>query len=184
MSKNYICFLDTNTFGSEDVIRGAALLTDSLTEPVEFRCTSEVRPTKLQKTLWGDRLVGHIATRLVGKPLLDALGTPPTLVVVHKPEFVELRTLIDIPLIQLLRADELAMASSVAFPDGKGEPLGNGELAESLFVKAHRQFQGDIEAARRLLNGTCHSVSLLEPFDRIENSLSIVHQQDAGKSRS
>ena len=135
-------------------------------------------------TLWGDRLVGHIATRLVGKPLLDALGTAPALVVVRKPEFVELRTLIEIPLIQLLRADELAAASSIAFPDGQGEPLGNGELMQSLVVKSHRQFRADIEAARRLLNGACHSVSLLEPFDRIENSLSIVHQQDVGKSRS
>ena len=184
MDKTYICFLDTSDFDKGDAIRGAALLTDPLTEPVEFRCTSEVRPTKLQRTLWGERLVSHIATHLVGKPLLDALGASPTLIVVRKAEFVELRLLIDVPLVQLLRKDELAMASPVAFPGGEGEPLGNGDQSEPLIIKCHRQFQGDIEAAHRLLDADCCSVSLLDPFDRIQNSLVIVHQQDVGKTGS
>lgn len=184
MNKNRICFLDTNTFDEGDAIRGAALLTDALTEPIEFRCTSEVRPTKLQRTLWGDRLVGHVATHLIGRPLLDALGAAPTLVVVRRPEFVELRTLINLPLVQLLRKDELAKVSPFAFPEGEEEPLANGDQGEPLVIKCHRQFQADIEAARQLLDGECRSVSLLEPFARIENSLTIVHQQDAGKARS
>jgi hypothetical protein len=184
MNKTCICFLDTNTFDGGEAIRGAALLTDPLTEPIEFRCTSEVKPTKLQRTLWGDRLTGHVATHLIGKPLLDALGVAPALILVRKPEFVELRLLIDLPLVQLLRKEELAKASPFAFPEGEREPLANGDQDESLVIKCHRQFQGDIEAACHLLNGECRSVSLLEPFSRIENSLSIVHQQDVGKTRS
>ena len=184
MDKTYICFLDTSTFDEGAAIRGAALLTDPLTEPVEFRCTSAVRPTQLQRTLWGERLIAHIATHLVGKPLLDALGAPPTLVVVRKPEFVELRTLIDVPLVQLLRKDELASASPFAFPDGEGEPLHNSDPTESLIIKSHRQFQADIEAARHLLNGDSSEMSLLDPFDRIANSLIIVHQQELEKGRS
>jgi len=184
MSTTYICFLDTNTFDGGDAVRGAALLTDLLTEPVEFRCTSDVRPTKLQKTLWGERLTGHVATHLVGKPLLDALNVPPVLVVVRKPEFVELRALIDVPLIQLLRKEELSMASPLTSSDGDGEPLEMDEHIEPLIIRAHRQFQADIEAARHFLDGAFRSVSLLEPFDRIETSLAIVHQQDMGKARS
>lgn len=184
MSATYICFLDTNTFDGGDVLRGAALLTDPLTKPVEFRCTSDVRPTKLQRTLGGGRLTGHVATHLVGKPLLDALSVTPTLVVVRKPEFVELRTLIDVPLIQLLRKDELSMVSPLTNPGGDGELLGADGQPDSLIMKAHRQFHADLEAARHLLDGAFRSVSLLEPFDRIETSLAIVHQQDVGKTRS
>ena len=183
MEKSFICFLDTSMFDEGAAIRGAALLTDSMTEPVEFRCTSPVHPTQLQRTLWGDRLIAHIATHLVGKPLLDALGASPSLVIVRKPEFVELRALIEIPLVQLLRKDELAMASPFAFPDGEGEPLTNGDTNLPLIIKAHRQFQGDIQTARNLLGGDSSLTSLLDPFDRIANSLTIVHQQEAGKGQ-
>jgi len=183
MSKTYICFLDINRFDGGDSIRGAALLTDQLTEPVEFRCTSEIRPTELQKTLWGGRLAGHIATHLVGKPLVDALSVAPALIVVRKPEFVEIRTLIEVPLVQLLQKGELSMASSLAFPDGEGESL-ESEGTDPLIMKSHRQFQADIETAHQLFDGTWRSVSLLEPFARIENSLAVVHHQDMRKAGS
>jgi hypothetical protein len=120
----------------------------------------------------------------MGKPLLDALSVAPTLVVVRKPEFVELRTLIDMPLIQLLRKEALSLPSSLAIPNGDGESLGADGHAESLIMKVHHQFHPDIDAARQLLDGVFRSVSLLEPFDRIETSLAIVHQQDVGKARS
>lgn len=184
MNRTCICFLDTCAFDSGDAIRGAALLTDSLTEPLEFRCTSEVRPTKLQKTLWGDRLIGHIATRLIGKPLLDALNNAPSLVVVRKPEFVELRSLIDLPLIQLLREEEGSKATANCDSGSKIEPFDRDGNGEPIWITVHRQFEADLEAARELLKDSFLAVPLFEPFERIETSLKIVHHQESGKGRS
>ena len=47
--------VDIHRFADE-AIRGGALLPDSKSEPLEFRCTERLMPTSLQQILWGDRL--------------------------------------------------------------------------------------------------------------------------------
>lgn len=182
MSKPQFCFLDFRLFDNQSTVRGAALVTDSATQPLEFRCTSAVRPTLLQKTLWGGRLLGHVATELVGKPLLDALANKPSVVLVRKPEFVELRSVLQVPLVQLLRNDELAKASRLAAGDGQDDVLqSEGGQFEAVVLKAHRQYSPDVKASRELLAEVFRSFSVLEPFDRIGNALDLVHKQDAAQ---
>ena len=54
-----ILFMDTIPSENEK-LRGGAVLTDIRTEPIEFRCTDTVSPNRLQRTLWGKRLRGHL----------------------------------------------------------------------------------------------------------------------------
>jgi len=180
MSAKLLAFVDSQEFEDGQSIRGAALVTDAATEPLEFRCTSAVRPTLLQKTLWGKRLAGHIAAHLVGKPLLDALSNSIGLVIVRKPEFVELRELVETPLVQVLRNEELTSASPLTSAEGDDEMVQSaaGQF-EPLVLKVHRKHDGDRESARELLVDTFRSHSLLEPFERIKNALDLVHEQDA-----
>jgi hypothetical protein len=183
VTATHFVFIDTHEFDNGQAVRGAALVTDSATEPVEFRCTSPIRPTLLQKTLWGKRLLGHVACQLVGKPLLDALSNPVALIVVRKPEFVGLRELVGQPLVQLLRNEELTMASSLTSsePDDGVLESGAGQF-EPLVLKVHRNHPDDFKCARDLLAETFRSHNPREPFDRIKNALDLIHQQDAAKS--
>jgi len=52
---------------------GALLITDDLGKPEEFRVTYPVKPTTLQRQLYGDSLIPHIGIELCGKPLYQAL---------------------------------------------------------------------------------------------------------------
>lgn len=181
MDEPLLVFLDLLELNDQS-IRGAALVTDASTEPVEFRCTSPIRPTALQRTLWGKRLEGHIACHLVGKPLLDALSNRPQLIVSRKPEFVALRSLVPLPLVQVLRNEELALASSLADGDGREDMLAPSSAGfEPVIVKVHRRFVEDRDLARRLLNDAFQNHSVLEPFERITNALELVHQQDRAR---
>jgi hypothetical protein len=181
MDTPQFAFLDTCEFENGAALRGAALVTDAATEPIEFRCTSAIRPTLLQKTLWGNRLAGHIASRLVGKPLLDALSNRAALVMVRKPEFVEMRELLEMPLVQVLRNEELTIASPLTSADGDTLESGGGQF-EPVVLKVHRRHSGDLQSARDLLAQTFRSHNLLEPFQRLKNALELIHQQDAAKS--
>ena len=44
----------------EGVLRGGILVTDAQGKPVEFRCTSPIRPNAVQRTLYGGTLMTHI----------------------------------------------------------------------------------------------------------------------------
>ena len=52
---------------------GAVLVTDSQGIPKEFRCTHPIKPSTVQKALFGGNLEPHIDIDLCGKPLMEAL---------------------------------------------------------------------------------------------------------------
>ncbi|MEZ4619252.1 MAG: hypothetical protein R2867_27585 [Caldilineaceae bacterium] len=47
---------------------GAILVLDELGKPQEFRVTYPVKPTMIQRQLYGDALVPHVGIELCGKP--------------------------------------------------------------------------------------------------------------------
>ena len=63
--------------------RGALLVTDDGTRPVEFRCTSPIKPNPLQRMLYGDTLRSYITVDLVGEPLLSAVQEKPVILLVN-----------------------------------------------------------------------------------------------------
>jgi len=183
MDKIRIAFLDTNQFENGQCLRGAVLVTDAGTEPVEFRCTSPIRPTLLQKTLWGRRLDAYLASHLIGKPLLAALTNKVAVVIVRKPEFVELRPLIQIPLIQLLRNEELTMASPLTLEVSGDDVIESAAgRFEPVVPKVHQEYPDDRKTSRELLAEVFRSHNLLEPFDRIAAALDLVHQEEVKHS--
>jgi hypothetical protein len=176
------CFLQFRTFDNHATIRGAALVTDESTEPVEFRCTSPVRPTQLQRTLWGERLMGHIAAKILGKPLVDALTNKPGIVIVRQPEFVEMRPLISFPVLQALKDTELEKVSLLAATNAVDDVLRSDRLEiEPIVMKVHRRFSDDLKFGRELLSEMFRFRSVMEPFLRIEHALDVIHQQDSAK---
>jgi hypothetical protein len=56
---------------------GAVLVVDSQGIPIEFNCTHPVRPTTVQKALYGNNLDTFIAFELCGGPLLNGLKSSP-----------------------------------------------------------------------------------------------------------
>jgi hypothetical protein len=61
-----LAFLSRASFDNGVVSRGEILVTDGETKPLEFRCTSRIRPSSLQKVLYGKTLDGHMALDLIG----------------------------------------------------------------------------------------------------------------------
>src|SRR5271156_3836994 len=86
--------------------RGALLVTDDATRPLEFRCTSPIKPNPLQRMLYGQTLRSYIAADLVGEPLLSATQEKPYVVLVKEPLFLKLRSKIDVRMVCLRRQGE------------------------------------------------------------------------------
>ena len=117
----------------KDVFRGGVLVTDAQGKPLEFRCTSAIQPTAVQKTLYGGTLPAHMAVELTARPLLAALKEKYDAVLVTRDDFIELRKLIEKPLLIVSKqgstvatqqeSDNPAKSELLASPSGKFEPV-------------------------------------------------------------
>jgi hypothetical protein len=147
--------------------RGALLVTDQSGAPLEFRCTSAVSPTRVQRILYGKVLVPHIAVQLVGRPLFESMVEKPTILVAQDDNFLGLRDVLDQPVVCV----RTQIGASTHSPDESNSPApsqdSGGDPPRYAF-EAHRRYHEDLDAARSMLS-QCED--LLEPFERIEQAL-------------
>ena len=210
MPDGNIAYLDLEQFEDAKAVRGGALVVDPTTEPLEFRCTDAVRPTRLQRLLWGKRLDGHIAANLIGAPLIKSLSQKFSLVAVKNPDFLELRTTIEIPVVLLTRDSGIDFESTGSAPSPKPSPKGgegggsverpeNSHQAEQdrvaetslsntsgrfepIVLRCHPLHKDDLETVRTLLAPVFATHDVMEPFERIATALQMIHQeQQKGK---
>ncbi|MDV2494588.1 MAG: hypothetical protein RX316_00010 [bacterium] len=166
---------------NEDVYQGAILITDGGCKPLEFRCTSPVRPNAVQKTLYGRTLVPHIATDLMALPLLKAIQEKPDIVLINDTVFLEIRPKADVPILHLRRQGE-----AIQFEDSRErEDTRESVLVESasgrfqpIVMIPHWNYPDDLNEHRAKIREAFAYADLLEPFNRVYVALDEVYKQD------
>jgi len=162
----------------EGVFRGGILVTDTHGKPMEFRCTSPIRPNAVQRTLYGDTLMPHIAVELVGKPLVKAVQSSPDVVLVQQEEFLSLRTKCEQPvLLSRRQGEEMQLAEE----SGKSQPeevlsSSSGKFAP-VVVTCHWDYPDDIMQCKDGLGWMFSNCDLVEPFERVKTALETLHEQ-------
>ncbi|MFN9042183.1 MAG: AAA family ATPase, partial [Planctomyces sp.] len=64
---------------------GGLLITNQNGRPLEFQCTTPVRPNRTQEILFGETLRPWLLGELIGSTLLDRVAIKPSLVVTRDP---------------------------------------------------------------------------------------------------
>ena len=161
MEDNYLAFLDVIYLDDNAALRGGCLVTDLETRPQEFRCTSAIRPTELQRVLYGRKLMEYVCMDLVGIPMVKAIKLQPSITLVRNLEFLKIRPRVAIPI--------LLVETS---PDGN--------------IRGLIPFQGyseEANSAKLILKGFTKE-DILEPFTRVRNALEEAHRQKVGDPKS
>jgi hypothetical protein len=166
-----LLFLDTALFEEGNVIRGGTLITDLETKPYEFRCTSPIKPTQLQRMLYGDTLEEYIHVELIGLPLVNASKEKPNLLLVRNPVLLRIRPIVAYPVV-LLRRGQGSVANA-GEADGTIKPI---------TISSHRDFPAETSSAQMMLGTLMQRRDLLEPFDRLQIALTEAHKQRIGVS--
>lgn len=96
-----LMFLTSQDFSKGAAVRGGMLVTDNQAKPLEFRCTSPIRPTGLQRVLYGQMLDTHILLTLIGIPLVRSASERPSIILVRDKRFLALRDKVDVPVVWL-----------------------------------------------------------------------------------
>jgi len=180
MSTEQLGFLQL--FESENVYIGAILLTDLDSVPVEFRVTLPVRPTSIQRTLYGRALAPYIGVELCGKLLLEKVTQQPELIFVKPDYMLGLRPGSNVPLIYIQQT-----TTAIEEASGAANTVGKADQNRLELSEGHSQpvtlfpapgFTKDLNVVRPLVEQLWPKFDLREPFDRIEQTLILLKEQD------
>lgn len=134
---------------------GALMLTDHRTRPQHFSFVSPIRPTKIQRILYGPTLDEHLKVDVIGKKLLSDLPYVPELLVVETPELIGVRRVVHLPTAFLTKTG-----------DGDIEP---GRLTSLRYDTG--AYTDDEEVVGQILASLETTVDLVEPFNRMREAL-------------
>ena len=155
-----IGFLDLASFEDGAAMRGGCLVTDAMTRPLEFRVSGAVRPTSLQRVLYGDTLHEYICTDLLGVPLVRALESQPDFILVRDAEFLKIRPRVEVPVLWV-----------------------RGTVEGQYVLQTFPGHDQEAEEAREALPKKLRGRGILEPFSRVKRALEEAHQRQVAEPR-
>jgi hypothetical protein len=136
---------------------GGLLVTNHLGRPLEFQCTTPVRPNRAQQILYGPTLGPYVLADLIGRTLIEKVAVKPHLLLVEDRGLLDLRQHVDLPVAVPVASDEMTRDPTVT--------LGQQSL---LF---HCEFGSDSHSVGRGTALVPKDADLREPFDRIRDAL-------------
>jgi len=141
------------------------LVTNRYGRPLEFQCTSPVRPTRAQELLYGETLRPFLLGELMGRALLERLGTQPDLLVTDRDDILDLRNHIAIPMARIETQPDTATAGPTDAP-----PLGRVRMGRRI-LSIHAAHQDDISALHHGATQVAEETDLQEPLERVRQAL-------------
>ena len=166
---------------SDDGYLGAILVTDLQGIPQEFRCTHPVKPTTIQRPLYGNTLRSYIGVNLCGIPLIESIENKPLLIVVHEEFLLDVKTASPCPIIFIRRAGE---AINIGTSDSPEDTLRRERIDcstgrfQPIIISTHPDFDDDVPFAKETLERIFTYFDPLEPFERISKAIEVLAKQD------
>lgn len=138
---------------------GGLLVTNHNGRPLEFQCTTPVRPDRTQEILYGKMLRPWLLGELIGRTLLDRVSIKPDMVITGDPDILELRNHTKTPV----------ACTSPDIPEndsaGSQADLGGRRLR---FHDAHQDDGRFVNKQIHLIPG---QADLEEPLERVQEAL-------------
>jgi hypothetical protein len=154
----------------------AVMVTDGRGYPLEFKATTPVRPSLVQRTLYGATLEKYVGVELCGKSLVRQLARKPEVIIVPDRSLLEIGHEVVAAVIAIWRAGEqLSVAPDNNSPHGT---LNSQDGAQPLIYEG--RFRDDSKQADSLhiLEACSARFDLLETFGRMREALKLLPKED------
>ena len=168
-------FLLLQEIANTEVFVGAILITDEFGVPLEFKCTHAIKPTAIQKALYGEKLRPFIAINLCGIPLYKSLQNEPELIFVKQSFCLNLHTEVDASIVLVNKAGETLTAQD----EGQRDRIQSEGDYQPIVVSYHPDSKvNENQEIREIVSDVFGNFDVLEPFDRITKSIEILGRND------
>ena len=162
--------------GENGQLRGIALVTDARGIPIDFRYTDLIRPKKLERILYGDSWITYFKQEIIPESILDVIESPQLWICSDNDLLTPVRTLSKVRTVLLEESphvplDAAGTIENLAEPGAfliQADPHGNPLRAE--FPANVRS--DEVQQTAALLTEYAQTMSLLEPFGRIQRLMS------------
>ncbi|MEX0612017.1 MAG: hypothetical protein WD738_18180 [Pirellulales bacterium] len=168
---------------AEDGYFGGYLIVSVAGRPLEFHCTSPVRPSWAQEILYGPTLQPYLVGEQIGGVLLAAAKLTPHVILTNQPAMLAVRPRVGVPMALIVSADESVGGrdGEAAFQSGAASS-GNGtpRLSEPSYgqfrvgryeLQLPAGFESDEQAVVESIGLASRHLDLVEPFGRIHDAI-------------
>ncbi len=150
---------------------GAAMVTNDLGEPLEFRVSEPVRPSPVQRALYGERLWPYVDAELIASRLLTELRRSPALVLTNRVSVLDVTS--NTTLCFVTNADAF-QSSGAARPYRRLDAVGATHRA--LVLVAARE--ADLTFCAELMEKAMRQVDPVKAFARMETAYGELAESD------
>lgn len=163
----------------EDGFIAALMVTDSRGFPLEFRATTPVRPSLVQRTLYGGQLDHYVGVELCGKTLVEQASRKPSIIMVPERRLLDVADQAEIDMVAVWRAGEALKVEEEGAPSiSRGTIKPSGSPFQPLIYEAHladREHEGKTIA---YLEECATRFDLVEAFERMRAALQLLAKED------
>jgi hypothetical protein len=169
--------------GSEGVFRGAALVADFRGIPADFRYTDPIKPSRIEKILYGGALDVYLREELILENIVNAVEVQPVMWICRDADLLE-------SLARIAKARAVLLAPTSRSPLDAAGDLERQNDPGSYLVQADsvsaplrmslpltRTKEEEARAASAILVEAAATMDLLEPFSRIVKALSALGEE-------
>ncbi len=175
MANNFLGYMMIE--GTDSSLRGVALITDTRGIPKEFVRTDPLRPEALDRILYGESFSAYAKQSLILENLLDAVSNDPQIWICNDEEILEpLKTVSRIKSVMLEESPHVPLDAH-GHIETSAEPnvyliqaYVNGAPLRAEFPEGTRT--DEVEQSAGILTEAGKSMNILEPFNRLQKSLS------------
>lgn len=155
---------------------GGYLVLNRLSRPLEFHCTTPIKPTRAQQILYGPTLEPYLYGEQIGRALTSSAKSRPVAVLTDRQPALALREFVDVPVVLVPEQNgssaEGGDASIYRIDAAHPSPtrltpflLGPHRLMVPSWAAADR------EAVAAALGGIADAFDFREPFERIREAI-------------
>lgn len=176
-SGSLLGFLVVERTAKDDGFIAAVMVTDNRGYPLEFRATTPVRPSLVQRTLYGKQLEQYVGVELCGKTLVQQSSRKPKTILVPERRLLDIAHEVEPDIVAIWRAGEVLQVEdedAAAATRGTIKPSGFQALVyEGRFADA----EGEREAIAQL-EDCATRFDLVEAFERMRAALELLAKED------
>ncbi|MDI9369634.1 MAG: hypothetical protein GX181_00410 [Synergistaceae bacterium] len=172
--------------GSGGVFRGAVLVTDFRGIPADFRYTDPIKPSRIEKILYGGALDVYLKEELILENIVGAVEVQPTLWICRDADLLESLSRTARAKAVLLAPTSRAPMDAVGDTEKQNDPGSYLVQADPMSAPLRislplsRSKEEEAKAVASILVEAASTMDLLEPFSRMSKALAALGEEQSG----
>ncbi len=181
-----LAYLLVHTDEARSAYVGGVMVTDAYGLPLEFRYTQPIRPTRLQRVLYGGAMDGYIRRDVIAARLLKDLEHKPSALIVRDDALVPLGLSTAFPVLQVFRTnlESLGAPGSEREVDASSLLVQLAETGGPVRVTVAKDDKTLLSAARDILLNAGAMMDACEPLERVGEAIQLLCEEAASSSTS